>query len=72
VSEDDAITLAQAYVKATLDGDLKLIGARKSSRFPSEWNVLFETTLPNGVMMDGPTIVIVDEGTRQTRFFPSI
>lgn len=69
MSEDDAISLANAYVHATLGRDLKPIGARKSPRFPLEWNVLFETTLPNGGIMDGPTIVIVDEETRQARFF---
>lgn len=66
---NEAVKIASEYVVATLGRELTLIGARKAPRHPSQWNVIYETTLSNGKVMDGPTVVIVDEDTRLATFF---
>jgi len=72
MKEAEAIEIAKAHVIATRGMEPKLLGAKKSPRHPSEWNMMFETILPDGQVMDDPTIVIVDENTRKTQYFPSL
>ena len=63
----DAIAIAERYVRAAGGHALTCLGATKHPGQPPEWAVLLATTVPGGVM-DGPVVVIVDEGTRQPRF----
>lgn len=76
MTETEAIEIAKACVTATMGKELKLIGAndktkkrRNLSQGSSEWNVLFESMLPDGTVIEGATIVIVDEATKQARLF---
>jgi hypothetical protein len=61
--------LATEFLLRETGSKLKLIGSRKWSKRPDEWNVLFETVDQAGKSVDGPSIVIVDERTASARFF---
>nr|WP_321361625.1 hypothetical protein [uncultured Hyphomonas sp.] len=37
------------------------IEAKRSLRHPGEWNVIYDLFSPQGTLIDGPVIVIVDE-----------
>lgn len=76
MTEAEAIEIAKAYVTTTMGKELKIIGAndktKKRRNLPhgsSEWNVLFESMLPDGTVIESAIIVIVDETTKQARFF---
>ena len=47
---------------------LKFAEARKDERWPGEWSVVFDVFNPNGSLMDGPVVVIVNEQTREARY----
>ncbi len=84
MNETEAIQIATAYVVAKLGERLKVSGVsgerkrrRKllvDSQDPPEWLVYFERPLPEGTLSIDPAevVVIVDENTRQARFFSSL
>ena len=71
MSQEKAEQLALDFLVRTTGRKLKLIGSRKWSKRPDEWNVLFETLDRDGGSVDGPTVVIVNEKTEEVRFFES-
>ena len=45
---------------------------KKSIPWPNDWAVVFNVYHPQGHLMDAPIIVLVDEKTRQPRFFETL
>lgn len=67
--ENEVEELATEFVVKSIGRKLDLIGITRANGDPDEWNVLFKTTDAAGVAFDGPTIVIVNDATKQTRLF---
>jgi hypothetical protein len=77
MTEEQAITIADAFVREQLGSDPRalgdrlsyaLLGARQGEN--QEWRVVCQWVLPDhpGSVIDGPAIVIVDPMTREARF----
>jgi hypothetical protein len=47
----------------------EFIGVVRSARHPSEANVNFDASGPDGEKFDGPVVVIVDEANETAKFF---
>ncbi|MES2792355.1 MAG: hypothetical protein V4719_22245 [Planctomycetota bacterium] len=68
---DEVKALAEALLKAEDNGIWKydLGTPERDRKRPREWNVSVRWVHPSGTPVDGPGIIIVDEGTREARFF---
>jgi len=69
MTETEASQLADSFLLKELGRPLKLVGVKTSDKRPFEWTVLYETTNGAGKVFDGPTVVIVDERDRSTKFY---
>jgi hypothetical protein len=72
MDKERAEMIAMTFLLDTTGREAKLIGARKSETEPHEWVVIFETTSKDGGVIEGGTIVIVDERSAKARFFPAL
>lgn len=75
MTKTEAIRLATELVVRHWGRELELIGAKPPSKKVSNWTVLFKTELrygPPGAVVDGPTVVMVDEHTLEAHFFASL
>lgn len=75
MKQRDAIEAAKTLVRQHWGRDLELMGARPPSELASGWTVLFRTELPYGppgAIVDGPTVVVVDEESGVASFFSSL
>jgi hypothetical protein len=77
MTEEQAIAIADAFVREQLGSDPRLLGDRLSYSFlharrgrNQEWRIVFQWTTPdNPSIIDGPAVVIVDPVTQKARFF---
>ncbi len=72
MTEAEAIEIATKHVIAAHGRKLPQLSASRSTINSSEWDVVFQTLSRTGTIMDGPTIVIVDDNTARARFFDSL
>jgi hypothetical protein len=87
VTESEAIQIATDFIIEETGKALKLYGAklidydkRKSNeegdnqdaKHKSHWAVSFETKIEDDIILDGPTIVLVDTITKKVFFFPNL
>ena len=69
MTELEAQMVAEALI-STLDmrgHTLTFVEAKPRARYPGEWSAIFDVFSPEGTLIDGPVVVIVDEGTREAR-----
>jgi hypothetical protein len=73
MTEAEAKDIAKKFLQTQELRDFTAIcvEARKHERWPDEWSVIFELRNSQDYLMDGPMIVIVDEGTGKVRLFES-
>jgi len=75
MTEDEAIQIATEYVADSWGRRPQLIGAQPPPAKHLEWSVLFKSFLPSepdDVVVDGPTVVLVDPQSRAARFLASL
>ncbi|MGD9369596.1 MAG: hypothetical protein PVH87_28050 [Desulfobacteraceae bacterium] len=87
VTETEAIQIATDFIIKETGQAHKLYGAklidfdkRKDSnegdkqdvKSKSHWAVSFETKIEDDIILDGPTIVLVDTITKEVFFFPNL
>lgn len=71
MTEAEAVNIATAFAQRDLEWLPEFAGAMKRRSHPNEWAIHFKSTPPGAPLMDPATvIVIVDEDTRQARWFP--
>lgn len=71
VSREQAKDLAIAHVQTL---DLKgyryeCVGTSFDAKWPDEWGVVFDVYTPNGHLMDGPVVFVVEKETGRVRSF---
>ncbi len=71
MTDDDATALAVAFVSGQDLRGWRYAPAGVTHTHPGVAAVIFETFSPEGNLVDGPAIVLVDVATRGVRFFES-
>ncbi|MCR9144070.1 MAG: hypothetical protein NXI24_17615 [bacterium] len=69
MTKAEAERIAKIFILEKAGYEMKLLRTNRSERYPDDWNVQFETRNSDGVVFDGPTIVIVNIETGQAKFF---
>jgi hypothetical protein len=70
VTNEVARQIAEEFVSEKRRGFVyECIGVRKIDRFPNELNVSFQVTSAEGIEFEGPVVVIVNEQSKEARFF---
>lgn len=75
VTESEAIQIATNFILKETGQVSKLYGAKlidfdKKER--SHWAISFETKIEDDIVLDGPTIVLVNSKTKEVFFFPNL
>jgi hypothetical protein len=47
---------------------LKFVSAKKNDRGPGNWSAIFDVFTPQGSLLDGPVVVIVNEESKQAHY----
>jgi hypothetical protein len=50
---------------------VEYVGLADRHEHPREWSVAFDVYSPDGNLIDGPVVVIIDKDTMKARFFDS-
>lgn len=71
ISKDEAKTLALTYIDSL---DLKgyryeFAGISSNENWPNEWGVVFDVYTPNGNLIDGPVVFVVEKDSGRVRSF---
>ena len=69
ISKEQAERLALAYVESL---DMKgwryeFVGITSPRNWPDEWSAVFDVYTPNGNLMDGPVVFMVERRTGRVR-----
>lgn len=68
MTDREATAHAQELIRQSWGCDARVLGAKRASEDPSKWGIAFETVLTDGTIVDGPTVVIVDDATGEAQF----
>ena len=71
MNEDEAKTMAERFI-ATQDmkgHSIQFVSATKGIRSPDEWSILYDLFSPQGTLIDGPIVVLVDDASGEVRLF---
>lgn len=69
MTEDEARAAADSLLE-TMDKKghgIAFVEAKPSTRYPGEWNVIYDLFSPQGTLIDGPVVIIVDENSAEAR-----
>ena len=70
ISKDEAKALALTYIDSI---DLKgfryeFVGISFDENWPNEWGAVFDAYTPNGNLMDGPVVFVVEKDSGRVNF----
>lgn len=70
---EDARMIAESFIalQEMRGHKVTFVEARNLPKWPNEWSVIFDLYSPEGNLIDGPIIVIVNKITRNAHFFES-
>lgn len=69
MTEDEARAAADSLLE-TMDKkghEMTFVEAKPRIRYPGEWSVIYDVFSPQGTLIDGPIVVIVDESSAEAR-----
>lgn len=69
MTEDEARAAADSLLE-TMDKKghrMAFVEAKASTRYPGEWNVIYDLFSPRETLIDGPIVVIVDGNSAEAR-----
>lgn len=71
ISSDEARQLALNYVNSLdLKGfEYRLVSISYEKNWPNEWGVIFDVYTPEGSLMDGPLVLVVECDSGRVRGF---